>query len=101
MTHLSLSSIASPCASWANCNLVGGGGICLASGGGSADYKCIGCSYGTDVTNGVCPASPCNGWTNCNSAGGGGTCQASGGGSADYKCTRCITGDNVMNGACA
>jgi hypothetical protein len=53
--QVSCCSTESPCVSLVNCNSASGGGTCLASGGGTAQYTCSSCTYGSDVMNGPCP----------------------------------------------
>ncbi|CAF4647662.1 unnamed protein product [Rotaria sp. Silwood1] len=72
---------------------------CTADGGGSSNYTCSGCNYGSSVTGGSCAASPCVA-VNCNSTGGGGICTEVGGGSSNYTCSGCNYGSSVTGGAC-
>ncbi|CAF2748531.1 unnamed protein product [Rotaria sp. Silwood2] len=88
----------SPCVV-VNCNSTGGGGMCTEVGGGSSNYTCYGCSYGSSVLDGPCPESPCV-TIDCNSTGGGGICTEVGGGSSNFTCSDCTYGSSVVNGAC-
>lgn len=56
VTLVSSLSTGDPCAS-VNCNGNGGGGTCVATGGGSTSYTCTMCSYGSSVSNGMCAGS--------------------------------------------